>query len=73
MNVQEYNQRVAKINEMSDEALDILIAEGRCPYPCELLTDVPQGMHHCPLCGAMVVAGIPHPLRLEDISEWLGE
>ena len=68
MNVEEYNQRVAKINEMSDEALDALIEAGKCPYPCELLKGVPAGMGHCPLCGEMVLYGVPHTPRWDDGS-----
>jgi hypothetical protein len=29
----------------------------------------PIGMFHCPECGEMVVAGLPHPGELED-SGW---
>jgi hypothetical protein len=28
--------------------------------------DAPIGMFHCPLCGEMVLAGMPHP----DYSAW---
>ena len=44
---------------------------GRCydfvddlyPAKCEptLGINVPIGMYHCPDCGAMVLAGLPHP------------
>ena len=46
---------------------------GRCytenvetfPAPCiekpEELNGMPIGMYHCPDCGAMVIAGLPHP------------
>lgn len=41
-----------------------------CPWPWEpqQLKGQPIGQYHCPYCGAMVVAGIPHldysdPLR----------
>ena len=31
-----------------------------CPYdPKEAHRAV--GMHHCPVCGEMVIAGVPHP------------
>lgn len=35
----------------------------RCPWPWEpqQLISVPMGQYHCPYCGAMVIAGIPHP------------
>lgn len=34
----------------------------RCPWPWEpqQLTHAPIGMYHCPYCGAMCVAGVPH-------------
>jgi hypothetical protein len=31
-----------------------------CKYKPELLVGVPLGMFHCPECGEMVVAGLPH-------------
>lgn len=38
-----------------------------CPWPWEpqQLIGVPLGQYHCGYCGAMVVAGVPHP----DYSE----
>lgn len=34
-----------------------------CPWPWDpqQLTGAPLGMYHCPYCGAMVAAGLPHP------------
>lgn len=34
----------------------------RCPWPWdpEQMTDAAIGMYHCPYCGAMVIAGLPH-------------
>jgi hypothetical protein len=32
-----------------------------CAEKPETLLGAPLGMYHCPDCGAMVVAGIPHP------------
>jgi hypothetical protein len=34
-----------------------------CPWPWEpqQLVGVPLGQYHCPFCGAMVCAGVPHP------------
>lgn len=45
-----------------------------CPWPLDPLIlvaagPVPLGMYHCPYCGSMVVAGVPHPDYNED--EWL--
>lgn len=35
----------------------------RCPWPWEpqQLVGVPMGQYHCGYCGAMCVAGVPHP------------
>lgn len=34
-----------------------------CPWPYDslLLVGAPMGQYHCPYCGGMCVAGIPHP------------
>lgn len=34
----------------------------RCPWPWgpQQLTNAPIGQYHCPYCGAMVLAGLPH-------------
>ena len=42
----------APLNEMGE----------RCPWPWEpqQLVNVPLGQYHCPYCGAMVIAGVPH-------------
>jgi len=32
-----------------------------CKEKPELLAGAPLGQYHCPDCGAMVMAGIPHP------------
>lgn len=34
----------------------------RCPWPWEpqQLAGAPLGQYHCPYCGAMVIAGVPH-------------
>lgn len=31
-----------------------------CPHKPELLKGVPIGMYHCPCCGMIVIAGLPH-------------
>lgn len=44
-----------------------------CPWPWDpqQLVGAPLGMYHCPYCGAMVVAGLPHPDYAELASgEW---
>lgn len=35
----------------------------RCPWPWEpqQLVDAPLGQYHCSYCGAMCIAGVPHP------------
>lgn len=33
----------------------------KCSFDPSALTDVALGMFHCPQCGEMVVAGMPHP------------
>lgn len=33
----------------------------KCPYDPREMSDQPIGMFHCPLCGEMVIAGMPHP------------
>ena len=35
-----------------------------CPDPRR--TQGPIGMYHCPECGIMVVAGLPHPMLCEE-------
>lgn len=32
----------------------------KCPEKPELLAGAPLGMYHCPECGCMVLAGLPH-------------
>lgn len=41
-----------------------------CPERPELLAGQPIGQYHCPSCGCMVVAGIPH--LPHDDGCWLG-
>jgi hypothetical protein len=65
-NLKNYNEMVSKINAMSTEEIDKLIAEDNCPFKPEFLLEVPMGMFHCEVCGEMVVAGFPHP-RMKDL------
>lgn len=37
-----------------------------CTYDPRLLAGQPIGMFHCPECGEMVVAGMPHPEPITD-------
>lgn len=34
-----------------------------CPHDPKPLLGLPLGMYHCPDCGMMVLAGMPHPPR----------
>lgn len=50
----------------------------KCSYDPSLIPNsVPIGMFHCPECGEMVIAGMPHPdySLLDDLSEdeWDGD
>jgi hypothetical protein len=58
------------INLATDLSIDApLNEEGeRCPWPWEpqQLVGVPMGQYHCEYCGAMCVAGVPHPDYRED-------
>ena len=53
INLSERADISAPLNEMGE----------RCPWPWEpqQLVGVPMGQYHCGFCGAMVVAGVPHP------------
>jgi hypothetical protein len=42
-----------------DEVNELFSAN--CEEKPELLIGVPIGMYHCPNCGAMLLAGFPHP------------
>lgn len=47
-----------------------------CSFDPSPLTDVPLGMFHCPECGEMVVAGMPHPKYweiLDQISDYVAK
>jgi len=40
---------------------DIPVFPANCDERPELLKRVAMGMYHCPDCGAMILAGCPHP------------
>lgn len=65
-NLAKYNAMVQRINAMTQEEVDKLISEDRCPFEPEHLIGVPMGMFHCEVCGDMVMAGITHPRRMEE-------
>lgn len=39
---------------------EVELFEANCAEKPEKLLGAPLGMYHCPDCGAMVVAGVPH-------------
>ena len=41
-------------------------AKVKCPEDPEALCGQPIGMYHCPVCGCMQVACIPHACDPED-------
>jgi hypothetical protein len=43
-----------------DEVEELFVAN--CDEKPELLAGAPIGMYHCPDCGAMILAGVSHPL-----------
>lgn len=40
---------------------DVPLYEANCHEHPEILVGQPSGMYHCPDCGTVVVAGVPHP------------
>lgn len=52
INLHERSDIIGPVNEDGEE----------CPWPWEpqTLTGTPMGQYHCPYCGAMVIAGVPH-------------
>ena len=42
-----------------------------CSYQPERLVGIPLGMHHCPLCGTMQVAGVPHVADVDELRDAL--
>jgi hypothetical protein len=72
-NLVKYNAMVERINAMTAEQVDKLVAEDRCPFEPEHMIGVPLGMFHCDVCGEMVVAGVGHPRRMgeaEPLPGW---
>ena len=45
----------------------------KCEEKPELLIGQPIGQYHCPDCGAMVIAGIPHPNLCQQCLDGLAE
>jgi len=50
--------------------------DGRVRLPCPedplMLKSAPLGMYHCPVCGEMQVAGLPHGVPDEDYEGMTG-
>jgi hypothetical protein len=48
-----------------------------CPHDPRTMAGKPIGMYHCPECGDMVLAGLPHPTESPECEQcwakWLGE
>lgn len=65
-NLAKYNAMVQRINAMTQDQVDLLIAQDRCPFEPEHMIGVPLGMFHCEVCGEMVLAGAPHVRRMEE-------
>ena len=47
-------------------AENVEIFSATCDEKPEQLSGQPVGQYHCPDCGAMVVAGLPHPKLCEQ-------
>lgn len=65
-NKAKYAAMINRINAMSNEEVDRLVAADQCPFEPEHLIGVPMGMFHCEVCGEMVVAGFPHGRRADS-------
>lgn len=70
-NLKKYNKMAARVNSMSDEEIDKLIKEGKCPFEPEHMVGEPIGQFHCPVCGQMVLAGLKHfpPLNTIELDK----
>lgn len=63
-----YKKMCEYVNNLSDDELDKIIEENGCPYQTELIPEgvPPFGMHHCPVCGEMVLSLVKHPRQKEE-------
>ena len=66
---EDYHKHVEELNTLSQTQIDNLIMSDDCPYEPQHLLGVPLGMFHCPLCGEMVVAGVPHPRQTPPYTD----
>ena len=44
----------------------------KCPHDPQELKGEPIGMYHCPVCGEMVIAGLPHEPEKDFTGSWSG-
>jgi prepilin-type N-terminal cleavage/methylation domain-containing protein len=64
-----YREMIANINAMSDNELDEMVENDKCPFQPELIPhEYALGMFHCQCCGEMVLSGFPHP-RKSDLPK----
>jgi hypothetical protein len=60
-----------------DHSIDWGEYKGRKRLPCPeqplLLLGAPLGQYHCPVCGEMQLAGIPHLAPDEDYEQVIGQ
>lgn len=56
-----YGRHPEMWNRPTQRGADLSKAVGKCSFDPSALTDIALGMFHCPQCGEMVVAGVPHP------------
>jgi hypothetical protein len=67
------------LGSMSPETIEVmgrwkpLAAEliGDCPHDPRELKGEPIGQYHCPVCGEVVIAGLPHEPKKEEDSDGL--
>ena len=69
VNLAAFEEAANKINALSDAELEALIKEDKCPYPSELVVGLPTGMEHCPLCGEMILLGLPHVRQIPNFTD----
>lgn len=56
--------------EVEIELVSEMLPPMVCPEEPERLKGAPMGQYHCPWCGCMQLAGVPH--LPHDLHCWLG-
>lgn len=56
---------------MGEETITVGERGVNCPEKPEKLLGQPLGQYHCPCCGMMIVAGLPHPDPDEDNPDFI--